>query len=67
MTDLLSQLRAARRDLVLQIAESQDPERHLSDAGLLVLLANVQGSLTAIGAGRHVRRPLFYGFRLLFP
>jgi hypothetical protein len=46
--DLHTQLRAARRDLVMRLAEDMDPERHLPDAGLLALLADIHGALAAI-------------------
>jgi hypothetical protein len=50
MTDLLDQLRAARRDLIAQMAADMAPDKHLPDAGYLSLLANLQGAITAIEA-----------------
>ena len=50
MTDLLAQLRAARRDLIARMEGEADPDRPLPDAGFLGLLADLQGAITAIMA-----------------
>jgi hypothetical protein len=50
MTNLLTHLRTARRDLVLQLAEHLDPEQALPDVGYLRILADLQMSIAAIEA-----------------
>ena len=47
---LLAHLRTARRDLAGRMAESLDPEQSLPDAGLLRLLADLQGCIAAVEA-----------------
>ena len=47
---LLAHLRTARRALVMRMAESLDPEQSLPDAGLLRLLADLEGCIVAVEA-----------------
>ena len=49
-TNLLEQLRAARRDLIARMEGEVDPDQTLPAAGFLALLADLQGAIAAVEA-----------------
>ena len=50
MTELLDQLKAARRALVLRLAEELDPEQHMPSPGYVNMLAGLQTAIAEVEA-----------------
>ena len=48
MTELLAQLKAARRDLVIRLAENLDPEERMPSPGYIQMLADLHGAVAAV-------------------